>query len=186
MSEGRDPRILLDREVRVERLVTVSSSEAKALEDPTRMAILEMLSRKPMSVEDLWEELRAAGYGKSINTVRHHLNVLVSSGLVELVRVVETRGAHLKYYASKAKPIAHEGPMDVRRLREAVEYATGHLERLVSELVSRYGREIEDEAKKLRPCPYCDLNHFKDYVVASIIESALARIMTARKAGAPD
>ena len=171
-------RVLLRKHVETEKLISISPEEAKALEDPVRALILDLLSARPMSVEELWRELKSRGYDKSINTVRHHLNILLSSGLVELVKVVERRGAHLKYYSSKAKLVAAEGALDYERLKGPISLAEERLRSLVRELEEKYGNVIVEEAKKLKPCPYCQLSHFKEYVLLEIIEKALARVIT--------
>ncbi|MCE4599849.1 MAG: helix-turn-helix domain-containing protein [Desulfurococcales archaeon] len=169
-------KVFFEKRIKPKRLISISHREAKALEDPLRALILDLLSTRPMSVEEIWRELSKRGYKKSINTVRHHLNILVSSGLVELVRVEEKRGAHLKYYSSKARLVVAEGSIDEARLRGAIEYAEKEIGRLIEQLEALYGKEIDEEAERLRPCPYCQISHFKEYVILEIIERAIARI----------
>ncbi len=68
--------------------------------------MLDLLSKKPMSVHEIVQELKKRGLFKNINTIRYHLQVLKDAGLVELVRTEEVKGGVLKYYASKRKVYA--------------------------------------------------------------------------------
>ena len=62
-----------------------------ALGDPTRRAILEKLSARPMSVSRLAEPL-----GISLAAVVQHLQVLEESGLVETEKVGRVRTCHIE------------------------------------------------------------------------------------------
>ena len=64
----------------------------KALSDPSRLAILELLTERcvPVSVEEM-----VAHIGRlSQPTVSHHISTLVAAGLIELV---EKRGTYCYY-----------------------------------------------------------------------------------------
>ena len=170
--------VLYERSLRSEKVITLNTREARALEDPVRAAILDLLSVKPMSVEELKASLEERGYVKSINTIRHHVGVLKEAGLVDLVRVEEARGAVLKYYGARARLLTGEVEVDVEKLREPLEFLESRLRRDIASLLEKYGRVIDEEASRLKPCPYCQTIHFREYIVAKLVEAALARIIS--------
>src|SRR5580658_9505981 len=92
--------VLFRREVPLRTIVPIQAGQARALQAPIRLAMLDLLAQRPMSVEDLSGELPAHGFRKATNTLRHHLEILVSAELVELAVLEQTRGAVLKYFAA--------------------------------------------------------------------------------------
>lgn len=50
--------IVFEKSPMITQLLTTNTSKAKALEDPIRIALIDMLSHKPMSVEEMVSELR--------------------------------------------------------------------------------------------------------------------------------
>jgi len=67
------------------------SSVFQALADPTRRAVVERLSRGPMSVSDLAEPL-----DMSLPAVMQHLQVLEASGLVRSEKVGRVRTCRIE------------------------------------------------------------------------------------------
>ncbi len=91
---------LLEKQIRVNRIVTTSLEHAKAIEDPIRTKILEILYRKQLSAEQIFVELKKSGYKKALTTVRHHLEILKDCNLIEIVKIIESRGAVTKFYGT--------------------------------------------------------------------------------------
>lgn len=120
--------IVLDRPVKIRRTVASSMDHARALEDPVRVRILEILYKKPLSAEQITEGLRASGHKKAVTTVRHHIDVLKGSGLVQVVRIQEARGAVIKYYGTPVRLLEYSEPKDFD---------------------AKYGDIIRDTAKRL-------------------------------------
>ncbi len=79
---------LLEKQIRVNRIVTISLEHAKAIEDPIRTKILEILYRKQLSAEQIFIELKKSGYKKALTTVRHHLEILKDCNLIEIVKII--------------------------------------------------------------------------------------------------
>ena len=67
---------LLEKEIKVNRIVTTSTDDARAIEDPARAKIVEILYRQTMSAEQISAALKKHGYKKALTTVRHHLEIL--------------------------------------------------------------------------------------------------------------
>lgn len=170
--------ILFEKPIKINRIITMSIEEARALEDPLRATMLDLLSRKPMSVEELARELRKVDkrYDKALTTIRYHLDSLKRAGLIELVKMKEVGGAVLKYYASRAKLLSYALPQDFEdNLKDIVEYTSREVSNLIQKIVRRYREEIIKTAEKLKPCPYCVTQHFKEYVIIEILQLAIAR-----------
>lgn len=156
----------------------VRLNEAKALSDEVRVFILDLLTKRPMSVQEIYEELKKRGMLKSINAIRYHLSVLKDSGLIELVRTEEVKGGVLKYYASKRKVYAFEVPKDLEeKISVIVNELTKGLKLLVISIISKYRDVLVREAIKLKPCPYCITRHFVEYLLVESYRLALAKVI---------
>ena len=101
---------LLQKEIKINRIVTTNIEQAKALDDPARIKILQILYHKQFSAEQIVEELHKTGYDKATTTIRHHLDVLKKAGLVEIVKMEEIRGAVMKFYGTSIKLLGYDTP----------------------------------------------------------------------------
>ena len=101
---------LLQKEIKINRIVTTNIEQAKALDDPARIKILQILYHKQYSAEQIVEELHKTGYNKATTTIRHHLDVLKRAGLVEIVKMEEIRGAVMKFYGTSIKLLGYDVP----------------------------------------------------------------------------
>ena len=96
---------LLEKQIKVNRIVTTSIEHARAIEDPARAKTDEILYRQALSAEQISNALKKTGYKKALTTVRHHLEILKESGLIEIVKIEESRGAITKFYSTSTKAI---------------------------------------------------------------------------------
>lgn len=103
---------LLEKQIKVNRIVTTSIDHARAIEDPARAKIIEILYKKALSAEQILKELKKSGYKKALTTIRHHLDILKDSGLIEVVKIEETRGAITKFYSTTTKLLSYNAPED--------------------------------------------------------------------------
>jgi DNA-binding transcriptional ArsR family regulator len=81
----------------------VDASEAaqlKALGDPLRMQICDLVLERAMSVTDLAERL-----GRPKGTVAYHVDVLVDAGLLKMVRTRKVRAIDERFYGRVARTI---------------------------------------------------------------------------------
>ena len=74
---------LLEKQITVNRIVTTSVKHARAIEDPARAKVVEILYRQALSADQITSALKKAGYKKALTTVRHHLEILKKSGLID-------------------------------------------------------------------------------------------------------
>ena len=158
--------------------VSIGIEEAKALADEVRMFILNLLSEKPCSVQEIAGALKRKGFYKNNNTLRYHLRLLKSAGLIELVKTEEVKGGVLKYYASKRKVYPYEVPKEVeKRLEPLIEDLHRRLKPVISDVIDEHRDLILETAKMLKPCPYCITEHFAEYVIVDAVRRALGRVL---------
>ena len=156
-------------------MITTSVERSKALDDEARAVMLNILSHKPMAAEDLAKELKKAGFEKATTTVRHHLDVLKDCGLIEIVSMQEVRGAVLKYYASTIKFLGFENSFDSNKYARAISDTSAKLLKIAGSLVDKYGASIRNTDGLT--CPYCNIQHGKEYVVLEILNGAVAEMV---------
>lgn len=111
--------------------------QIKTLSDPRRMAILQLLMTGPETLTSIGKIL-----GEHPARVRHHLKLLESVGLVELVETRSLRGFVEKYYQAKARAFVFNEmilPQYPQDTQETIVAAGSHdlaLELLVRSLTS--------------------------------------------------
>jgi DNA-binding transcriptional ArsR family regulator len=101
---------LLQKELKINRIVITNIEQAKALDDPARIKILQVLYHKQLSAEQIVDELHKSEYKKATTTIRHHIDVLKRAGLVEIVKMEEVRGAVMKFYGTSIKILGYKIP----------------------------------------------------------------------------
>ncbi|HIC05712.1 MAG TPA: ArsR family transcriptional regulator, partial [Candidatus Nitrosopelagicus sp.] len=104
--------ILMEKVISVDRIIAINYEQFRALEDPIRGKIVQMLYKKKLNVEQINRRLKKLGYKKAVTTIRHHVEILKNSGLVEIVKIEESRGAITKYYGSSTKLLDFTLPPD--------------------------------------------------------------------------
>lgn len=166
---------LFKKEAKINHVITTSVERSKALDDEARATIVTILSHKVLSTEEIVKELKKAGYEKATTTVRHHLDILRDCGLIEIVRVQEVRGAVLKYYAATAKFLGFENSFDSSKYDRAISETSIKLLKIANSIVDRYGTAIKNTNGLT--CPYCNMQHAKEYAILEIINKALAEMV---------
>jgi DNA-binding transcriptional ArsR family regulator len=168
--------ILFQKEVRIKRVTTLGYQAAQALNDPVRIKILEILSHKQMSADEIVKALGSSGYKKATTTIRHHLDTLKAAGLIEATKMVEVRGAVMKYYAPTLRAFSYDSAADPEAKHT----------KLVDDISNRLLKVIKGilEDKKFlaaidskNSCSMCKVNHFKEYLALEIINAAVAKAM---------
>ena len=104
--------VLMEKEIRIDRTITANNDVSSALARPTRGKIVELLNKKQLNAEQIRRRLKKLGYKKSLTTIRHHIEILKNSGLIEITKIEESQGAITKYYGSSAKLLDFTLPSD--------------------------------------------------------------------------
>ncbi|MCH8906712.1 MAG: winged helix-turn-helix transcriptional regulator [Candidatus Heimdallarchaeota archaeon] len=164
------------------QLIPFDKSKLKVLSDATRLAILQLLTEKPLSIGDLEEELKNQDIIKSTNTIRHHVDVLKKSGFVNLIGLKESRGGVLKYYQSNSQILNHA--LSEEKMNDVQEISTKlkpEFNKLFNQILIDKTDEINEIAKSLMPCDKCDSSHFRDYVLTQIVLAGIVNFMDQQK-----
>jgi DNA-binding transcriptional ArsR family regulator len=129
---------LLEKPIKVNRIVTTSIEHARAIEDPARAKVVEILYHQALSAEQITNALKKAGFKKALTTVRHHLEILKVSGLIEIVRIEESRGAITKYYSTSTKLLGFRTPEDFDlKYSKIIDNTSSKIEKILKGLVSK-------------------------------------------------
>src|SRR3954454_16367166 len=83
-----------------EMVVVTAPAQLRALADPLRSALLELLLERAATVSEM---ARAVGRPKS--TVAYHVNLLVAAGLLQVVRTRRVRAIEERYYGRVARTL---------------------------------------------------------------------------------
>ena len=168
---------LLDADVPIRDVITTDLETAKALENDVRAKILDMLADEAMTIAEIRTELERRGEEKAETTVRHHVDVLEDAGLVELARLEEAGGGTLKYYESNTRIFSYELPESHEaQLDEVTETVRQELEGVIERLYADHGDEIEATAREMKPCEYCDTEHYEEFILRELVSRSLTEL----------
>lgn len=165
---------LFQKEVKIRRITTLGYSEAQALNDPIRIKILEILNHKQMSAEEIAKVLGSSGFKKATTTIRHHLETLKTAGLIEASRMVEMRGAVMKYYAPTLRAFSYDVP-DLDKHAKLVDEASAKLLKVLKGVLE--DRKFAAAFNGKVTCTQCKGDHYREYVALEILNTAIAKAM---------
>jgi DNA-binding transcriptional ArsR family regulator len=167
-----------ENEVKMKGVTTLGYQSARALNDPVRIKILEILSHKQMTTEEIAKILRRSGHKKATTTIRHHLDTLKSAGLIEITKMVEVRGAVRKYYMSTLRAFSYNVP-DLEKHSKLIEDISSRLLKVLRN-VHEDGKFITEMSGK-DICSLCKGDHYKEYVAIEVLNNALARTLESKE-----
>src|SRR2546427_57002 len=127
--------IVFEKSPTITELLITNTEKAKALEDPLRVAIIDMLSHNAMSIEEITNELKKTKkFNKAPTSIRHHVEILKGTGLIGLVKLKEAKGGGmLKYYASNTKLLSFDAPKDFEiKFKPAIDEVSKEVIKLIS------------------------------------------------------
>jgi DNA-binding transcriptional ArsR family regulator len=82
----------------VERMEVTAPAQLRAMAEPLRGTILDLLLERAATVAEL-----AAAVGRPKSTVAHHVKVLVDAGMLRVVRSRKVRAVEERYYGRTAR-----------------------------------------------------------------------------------
>ena len=124
--------------------VVAEPKQLKAMADPLRTQLIQLLRDRARSTQDISEEL-----GLPKGTVGHHLKVLEAAGLIRVVRTRKVRAMTEKFYGRTARLFLYqaEDPADGRAISaNTLRHAANEVEQ--APLVSGFGLVRARLAKK--------------------------------------
>ncbi|WP_415283588.1 ArsR/SmtB family transcription factor [Candidatus Nitrososphaera sp. FF02] len=157
---------LFQKEVKIRRITTLNHVATQGLSDPARLRILELLSHKPMNADEIAKALGAAGIKKATTTVRHHLDTLKEAGLIEAARMVEVRGAVMKYYSATLRVFDCQAPADL----------DGKAGKLIDDTATRLLKIVKNVHEDKRFSALDKDAKCREFLALLVINAALARL----------
>jgi DNA-binding transcriptional ArsR family regulator len=164
---------LLQKELKINKILTTNADQAKALDDTARIKILQILYHKQLPTEQIVEELNKMGYKKATTTIRHHIDVLKNAGLIEIVKMEEVRGAVMKYYGTSVRVMGSKLPANFEtEFSKMISDTSVKLEKVIKNISENTGSKIK---KKNLKNVSTDSN-YEDHIVMEIVNRAMAKV----------
>ena len=161
---------LLEKEIKVNRILTTSVKHARAIEDPARAKIIEILYHRALSADQISNELKKSGYKKALTTVRHHLDILKESGLIEIGKIEESRGAITKFYSTSTKLLGYVTPDDFdSKYSKIIDNTSVKIEKIL--------RTLTPNTIKIKKTKGENSEGYSQYLVMEIMNRAMTNIM---------
>lgn len=95
--------LLLKKINRQNRIISINSKHANAMRDPIRLKIIKLLYNQSLSIEQLSKKLSVSGFKNSLSSIRHHVDLLKDSELIDIIKIQESRGTFIKFYTTTTK-----------------------------------------------------------------------------------
>jgi len=159
--------ILMEKEISIDKIITINYEQFKALEDPIRGKIVQMLYKKNLNVEQIHRRLKKFGFKKAVTTIRHHVEILKNSGLIEIVKIEELQGATTKYYGSSIKLLDFTLPLDFDK----------NYSKIISKTSLKLGNVISLISKNFSKTRKVSQINYNNYITVEIINRAIANIL---------
>jgi len=162
---------LMEKSIRVNRIVTTSGIQARAIEEPTRTKILKILYKKQLTADQILSELKKTGYNKALTTIRHHLDILKISGLIEVVKIQECRGAIAKFYGTSTKLLEYETPDDFEsKYANLIKSTSGKIEKIVKNISQKTYTKTKNQKTS-------EIENYNQYLLMEIVNRALTNVL---------
>ena len=157
----------MEKEISIDKIITINYEQFKALEDPIRGKIVQMLYKKNLNVEQIHRRLKKIGFKKAVTTIRHHVEILKNSGLIEIVKIEELQGATTKYYGSSIKLLDFILPLDFDK----------NYSKIISKTSLKLGNAISLISRNFSKTRKVSQINYNNYITIEIINRAIANIL---------
>ncbi len=162
---------LMEKHITVNRIVTTSGIQSRAIEEPTRTKILKILYNKQLTAEQILNELKKTGYDKALTTIRHHIDILKTSGLIEVVKIKECRGAIAKFYGTSTKLLEYDMPDDFDfKYANLIKSTSGKIEKLVKNISQKTYSKTKNQK-------ISEIESYNQYLLMEIVNRALTNVL---------
>jgi len=162
---------LLEKQIHVNRIITLNSKQARAIEDSGRAEIIKILYRKALPAKQITNLLNKAGHKKAITTVRHHLEILKEGGLIELVKIEETRGAITKFYSTSTKLLGFEIPTDFEiKYSSIIKNTSNKIEKILKNITLKTMPKTKNQK-------ISDPEGYEQYLLVEIVNRAMTNVL---------
>ena len=128
---------------------------------------MEVLYHRALSADQISSILNKAGHKKALTTVRHHLEILKASGLIEIARIEESRGAISKFYSTSTKLLDFQIPSDFdSTYSQTINATSTKIEKILKGLTSK---TAQSKGKKSE--------EYSQYLIMEIMNRAMTNIL---------
>ena len=159
--------ILMEKEISIDRMITTNNDVSSALAGPTRGKIVELLNKKQLNVEQIRRRLKKLGYKKSVTTIRHHIEILKDSGLIEITKIEESQGAITKYYGSSTKLLDFMLPSDFdENYSKTISKTTLKLDKVIGPILKNFSK-----TRKIQQINY------NKYIIMEIMNRSITNLL---------
>ena len=159
--------ILMEKEIDTDMIITANYEMFRALDDPIRGKIVELLNKKQLNVEQITRRLKKFGYKKAVTTIRHHIEILKDSGLIEIIKIEESRGAITKYYGSSTKLLDFSLPPDFdENYSKVISKTSLKLEKIIGPILKNFSK-----TRKIQQINY------NKYIVMEIMNRSITNLL---------
>ncbi len=153
------------------KIITLNVDECRALGDPIRAIIVNILYHKTLTTEDIVKELAKYNYKKAVPTIRHHIDILKNAGIIEIAYTKEKRGTLEKYYKSKVKFLGFNDTL-IELNETSISDISKRLAKVIDIIIKKYLEEHKEHE-----CKYCNVDHTREYIITELIGHALAKAL---------
>jgi len=157
----------MEKEISVDRIIVGNYEVFKALDDPIRGKIVQLLNKKQLNVDQITRRLKKFGYKKAVTTIRHHIEILKNSGLIEIIKIEESRGAITKYYGSSTKLLDFTLPLDFDE----------NYSKVISKTSLKLGKIIGTVLKNFSKTRKIQQINYNNYIVMEIMNRSITNLL---------
>ena len=157
----------MEKEIAVDKIIVANHAVFKALDDPIRGKIVQLLNKKQLNVVQITRRLKKLGYKKAVTTIRHHIEILKNSGLIEIIKIEESRGAITKYYGSSTKLLDFTLPLDFDE----------NYSKVISKTSLKLGKIIGTVLKNFSKTRRIQQINYNNYIVMEIMNRSITNLL---------
>ena len=159
--------LLMEKEITTDRIILTNYDIFRALDDPIRGKIVQLLHKKQLNVEQICRRLKKFGYKKAVTTIRHHIEILKNSGLIEISKIEEARGGITKYYGSSTKLLDFTLPVDFDK-----KYS-----KLISKTSLKLGKIVGPISKNFSKTRKIQQINYNNFIIMEIVNRAMTDLL---------
>jgi DNA-binding transcriptional ArsR family regulator len=159
--------ILMEKEITANRIILTNYDIFRALDDPIRGKIVQLLYKKQLNVEQISRRLKKFGYKKAVTTIRHHIEILKNSSLVEIAKIEEARGGITKYYSSSANLLDFTLPVDFDK----------NYSKLISKTSLKLGKVVGPISKNFSKTRKIQQINYNNFIIMEIVNRAMTNLL---------